>query len=389
MRICFLTHEYPPAVHGGIGSFLQTHARALVNAGHNVLVIGTYSIPNMIIEDDQGVRVVRLPQPLIRKMTLIVGASAIRQVIYEEHVRAPIDIIEGTESNLAMLSKSIPICKVIRMHGGHHFYAVTLGRRTHPVRSFIEKRSFSLADEMCGVSQYVVETTRQLLRLGNRSIEVIPNPVDVHMFQPQPNITEQLGQIIFIGTVVEKKGVFQLIRAMPQIVLSIPEAHLVIIGRDYKDLRTGRRSSIEIANEMIPSEIQDRVSFKGLVNRSEIPTILAQAQVAVYPSHMEAMPIAWLEGLAMGKAVVASQTGPGPEVIENGISGLLCNPFNPESIAEKVIQLLKDDQLRKWMGEKARKRAVDNFSIEKLVDRNLDFYQNAIAKYRGENRESV
>jgi glycosyltransferase involved in cell wall biosynthesis len=89
---------------------------------------------------------------------------------------------------------------------------------------------------------------------------------------------------------------------------------------------------------------------------------------------MEAMPIAWLEGLATGKAVVASQTGPGPEVIDDGVTGVLCEPHDPDSIAARVISLLRDAPARRRLGAAARRMAVERYSLEMLVKRNLDYY---------------
>ena len=78
----------------------------------------------------------------------------------------------------------------------------------------------------------------------------------------------------------------------------------------------------------------------------------------------------------MGKAVVASQTGPGPEVIEHGVSGLLCNPHQPDSIAEALLQVLTSPDLCKRLGAAARERAEKLFSLEKLVYENIAYFQS-------------
>jgi glycosyltransferase involved in cell wall biosynthesis len=93
---------------------------------------------------------------------------------------------------------------------------------------------------------------------------------------------------------------------------------------------------------------------------------------------MEALPLAWLEGMAMGKAVVASETGPGPEVIEHGVSGLLCDPHDPDSIADALVRALSDEGLRKSLGTSARERAVEHFGIEPVVAKNEAFYRSCI-----------
>jgi len=379
MHICFLCHEYPPGRHGGVGSFTQTLGRALAARGHEVTVVGPYRISGDIREDDEGVSVVRLANSRIPKTGFIVNGWRLRRELKAINRASPIDVIEGPENSLALLSKSLPAVKVIRMHGGHHFLSVMLDKSPRAWRSWIEKRSFARADYLCAVSKYVAETTRSLLKLGNRPIEILPNPVDTARFRPMPEVSEERGLIVFVGTVCEMKGVRQLVQAMPRIVAAVPYARLWICGRDWHDPRTGE-SFVSRLRSMIPSDMEDHIEFKGMIDHSRIPAIIASAEVAIYPSHMEAMPLAWLEGLAMGKAIVASKSGPGPEVLEDGVSGLLCDPHDPASIAEKVVVLLKDANLRRRMGERARSRAVELFSVDKLVDRNEEFYARCVGK---------
>lgn len=381
MHICFLCNEYPPGRHGGVGSFTQTLARALVKRGHKVSVVGLYACDKLRDEWDEGVQVARIPHTKIPGAGFALNGARLRFVLRYLHKREAIDVIEGPELSLAMIPADFPAAKLIRMNGGHQFFAATLGEQPRHWRSWLERRSFARADHLCAVSNYVAETTRQLLQLGDRAIEILPNPVDTSRFAPQPTQLEQDGLILFAGTVCEKKGVRQLVQAMPQIVAAAPNAQLWIAGRDWFDPRTGE-SFIEKLRAMIPPSLTDRIIFKGMIEHAQLPEMMAQASVCTYPSHMEAMPLAWLEGLAMGKAVVASQTGPGPEAIEDGVSGLLCNPHEPASIAEKMIAVLKDQTLRRRLGEQARQRAVNLFSVEALVNRNEAFYSHALSQYR-------
>jgi glycosyltransferase involved in cell wall biosynthesis len=127
--------------------------------------------------------------------------------------------------------------------------------------------------------------------------------------------------------------------------------------------------------ERIPANLAGKITFTGEVGRDRLRDLMASAAVCVFPSHMEAMPIVWLEAMAMGKAVVASETGPGPEVLSDGVSGLLCNPRDPASIASRVIAALRDGALRARLGSAARRRAVLDFSLEAMTRRYLDFYE--------------
>lgn len=384
MHVCFLCNEYPPGPHGGVGSFTQTLARALVGRGHQVTVTGVYPRERSGEENDQGVRVLRLPHAEIPGTGLIVNGARLREALRQVHQQSPIDIIEGPEISLAVIPKDFPAARVIRMNGGHQFFAATLGAQPRRWRSWLERRSFAHANHLCAVSNFVAETTRQLLQLGNLPIEILPNPVDTLRFHPQPAEVEEDGVILFVGTVCEKKGVRQLVQAMPQIAAAAPHAKLWIAGRDWNDPQTGE-SFIEKLRGMISPDLTEKIIFKGRIEHAELPALMGKASICVYPSHMEAMPLAWLEGLAMGKAIVASQTGPGPEAIEDGVSGLLCNPHEPGSIAEKIIQLLKDAELRQRLAKQARQRAINVFSVETLTERNEAFYAHCLALDRGRN----
>ena len=375
MHICFVCNEYPPTPHGGIGSFTQTLGRALVKRGQRVTVIGGYPDQYAGMEDDEGVHVIRLSRkgpPLVRfGLNRARLAKRLRQ-LDEQH---PIDIIEGSEVEIWALNRSAPGIKVLRMHGGPHFFSTT--PRPPLVKNLKERWAFHVADQLCAVSQCVADGTRKLLRLGDRHIEVIPNPIDIDLFAPAPADAEESGLIVFAGTINERKGIRQLIQAMPRIVAAVPEAHLEAYGGDAV-FPANSISFTKTLAASIPAELTGHIQWKGRVSRAELPGALKRASVCVYPSHMEAMPIAWLEGLAAGKAVVASRTGPGPEIIDDGVTGLLCNPQDPNSIAEKVVTLLKDADLRRKMGSAARKIAVERYSLDRLVDRNLEYYRRLV-----------
>jgi glycosyltransferase involved in cell wall biosynthesis len=377
MHICYLCNEYPPSPHGGIGSFTQTLAQALVKRGHQVSVVGAYAQDVEDHYNDMGVAVYRVPTGHIRGTRMILTAVRLSRTVGKIHSHSPVDILEGPELSFGLLNVNSPCVRLIRMNGGHHFFSITLGKKLRPVRSWLERRSFNHVNNLCAVSNYVAETTRNILRLGDRPIEILPNPVDISQFQPSSEVKETTGLILFVGTVVEKKGIRELILAFPEILKKFPGARLWVIGRDWRNPETGQ-STVALLRDLIPDEVKPAIEFRGPVEHSRLPELLSQAQICAYPSHMESQGIVVIEGMAMGKAVVASQTGPGPEIIEHGVSGLLCNPFKPESIAEQIILALTDDQLRRRLGQEARKQATERFSIDTLVVRNEAFYERIL-----------
>lgn len=324
------------------------------------------------LETDEGVNIVRVSRhglPLIR---FIPNRRRFRRALAQVHAQRPIDVIEGGELDITLAGHSSAGIKVLRMHGGPTFF-----KSPHRAQLFGERSSFRVADELCAVSHCVADGTRRLLKLGAKHIEVIPNPVNIDVFAPALEDREEEGLMVFTGTITERKGIRQLLEAMPHIVAEVPLAHLEVYGGEAIDPPPPIPFTKVLTDSMSP-EIAQRVHWKGRVSRSMLPSTLQRATVCVYPSHIEAMPIAWLEGLATGKAVVASETGPGHEIIDEGITGLLCNPLEPSSIADKVIRLLKDPDLRKRLGVAARNTVVERYSLPLLVDRNIAYYQRMV-----------
>jgi glycosyltransferase involved in cell wall biosynthesis len=381
MHVCFICNEYPPGRHGGVGSFTQTLGRALAAKGHRVTSVGVYLIEKEKREEDEGVLVIRLPHAGVRGAGYLINGHRLVSEVEALHRECPIDVVDGPELSFANIRPKISAARVIRMNGGHHFFTTTLGQNPAVWRGWQERRSFARANDLCAVSEFVAETTRQLLRLGDRPIEILPNPVDTERFRPRPDIPEEDGLIVFTGTLCEKKGVRQLIQAFPRIAAEVPYARLLVVGRDTKDPFTGL-SFKSLLERMIEPALKPRVKFRDFIDNRVLPETLARASVCVYPSHMEAQGIVIIEGMAMGKAVVIGRTGPGPELVEDEISGMLCDPYAPDSIAEKVIALLKDTPLRRQIGARARLRAVSKFSVETLVGRNADFYKRCVENRR-------
>jgi glycosyltransferase involved in cell wall biosynthesis len=375
MHICFLCNEYPPAQHGGIGSFTQTLARELVQHGHEASTVGLYPIRSQVLEEDRGVRVIRLPQGNFSGLRIAANYLRVQRALRQLHRAHSIDLLEGAERAFCLVSPRLKIPKIIRMHGGHVFFRITLGQEPDKQKAIEERRSFQVATHLCAVSRFVGETTRQRLHLGDRPIPVILNPVDLRAFYPRDPALEEDGLIVYVGTIIEKKGIRQLLQAMPNVIAAYPRARLIAYGNDTIDPSSGASFS-ETLGARIPPEYRGRITLAGPVTRDRLPELMAKASVCIYPSHMEALPIAWIEGLAMGKAVIGSETGPGPEVIEDGVSGILCNPHEPESIAAALLRLLPHRELRLRLGAAARERAEARFSLEKLVHENIAYYES-------------
>ncbi len=383
MRICFLCNEYPPARHGGVGTFVKTLAAELVRRRHTVFVVGPY--PKQMHFENNEVRVEKVKLAPFGRAGVPLRAMRIRRKLRNLMETEGIDVVEANDEMAKFLPFSLPVSTVVRLHGGHSFYSHHLGHKVRWVRAWLERRAYRCSDNIVAVSEFVADSTCELLKLDRDRVTVIPNPVDTDRFVPVAAKINS-GQLVFIGTIKRHKGVYELVRAMPQIIRGHPGARLSIIGKDQLD-EVSHKSNVYNLKQLVPKQVLDRIDFVGTVPHLAVPTYLQGASVVVLPSRMEAMPLAWLEAMSCGKAVVASKTGPGPEVIENGKSGLLCDPFDPKDIAEKVLMVLKDRVFAERMGRNARRRVEKHFSPDVLVPKNIEFYEECIKRFRKDQSE--
>jgi len=380
MHIVFLTNEFPTSgqPHGGVGTFVKFMAERLVEAGISISVVGFYKGTTISgeVSQEEGVLVYRLPSSRWRFFRFADHAFRVNQKLKAINRNHKIDVVEAPELGLSFIRKLKGVKYVIRMHGGHHFFAQAENRKISAWRGFQERRSFDRADALVGVSRYVVNHTAKYLKFDPTTTPVIFNPVNLAKFHRANPAKIIKGRIVFVGTVCEKKGIRQLVMAMPRILKVVPEAHLMIAGRDW--FFPSGLSYIQYLQDFIDPAVKDSITFLGTVPNTEVPQWIESAEICAYPSHMEAMPLAWLEGLAMGKAVVASQTGPGPEVIQNGVTGVLCDPYSHDDIASRILTILTDSTFRDSLSEQAYNDIHARFDSQMIVNQNIEFYSDIV-----------
>lgn len=380
MHICFLTNEYPKEgfPHGGIGSFTKTLAVALIDKGIRISVIGLNYTSNNETEIVDGVHVHRLKKNTVKMISWHFNFKAINNKIKEIHKEYPINIVETSELGLAFISKIKDIKYIIRLHGGHHFFAEGENRGINKWKGFQEKRSFKNSDGFVAISQYVKNHTEKYLSYHDKPLSYINNPINSKLFKSTEKYLAQ-AKIVFVGTVCEKKGIRQLIQAFPLVKNIYPEAILEIYGRDWFFLDGSSYIQL-LKEEELPrlGEIAKDIHFHGTVSHTQLPEIYEKASVCVFPSHIETQGLVAPEAMAMEKPVVFTKLGPGPETIEDYKTGLLCDPYNPEDIAEKIVWFFSNESKAKKIGKKAREFVIEKYGLSHVVSQNINFYQSVI-----------
>ena len=126
------------------------------------------------------------------------------------------------------------------------------------------------------------------------------------------------------------------------------------------------------------------VSYLGSVPYHEIKNHIARASVCVFPTFAEALPLSWIEAMTMNKAIVASNIGWANEVIEDSVSGFLVHPLSHKEYAQKIQELLQNEKLRFQFGAQARKKVEEEFCIEIVAKKNVEFYEEIIFKCKND-----
>jgi glycosyltransferase involved in cell wall biosynthesis len=381
MHIVFLTSEYPKKgyPHGGVGTVVQNIARGLVKHQYIVSVVGLNYNKSNEVENDHGVNIIRLSPKKVKYFSWYLNSKLINKAIAELHDKQPINIIECTEMGLAFVNKIKGVQKLIRLHGGHHFFAESEERKINPWKAFQEKRSFKKADHIIGVSEYVVKHTYKYINFKDKYKGVINNLANLDRFKPSDQSEEVKGRVFFAGSLCEKKGIRQLIKAMTIVIQAIPEAHLVVAGRDTK-IRGKEESYLDYLKTEIEDNIREKIVFLGVVDNDKLSHEIEKAEVCVYPSHMETFGMSCIEAMSMGKCVITSKLGPGPEVVEHQKTGLLCNPFEIDKLANQIILLLEDGNYAHQLGINAINDIKQRFGYEHLMQKNITLYKTIIKK---------
>jgi len=220
-------------------------------------------------------------------------------------------------------------------------------------------------DQLIAVSKSIERKLADEHRTG-APIRLIYNGVDLQRYENQEaccTLPEEYGmepgsQIVGVVARLEpEKGHQTLIEAWPEVLRRVPDAYLLIVGEG------SRRDFLE--QLAAAHKVAHRVIFTG--RRDDIPAVTAALDVAVLPSWREAQGLSILEAMALSRPVVASDVGGIPEMVEDGVTGLLVEHDNPTALANAIVRLLTDHAFADTIGRAGHDLVHDRFCIELMV----------------------
>ena len=175
--------------------------------------------------------------------------------------------------------------------------------------------------------------------------------------------------IVTVAVLREPKGIQYMINALPLILEHFPDVHYLIVG----DGSYG----ITLKDLALALSLQDHITFAG--HRTDIPNLLACSDIFVLPTLGDALPTVLIEALAAGKPIVASDVGGVPEIIDNGVDGLLVQPGDSSKLANACLQLLKNTEQVSQMIQAGNQTVLQRFDVDMQIKQLSKIYEELVA----------
>ena len=309
--------------------------------------------------DDYGVEVVRdkssilLPTPrVIRNLQKLVDERNLSTVWF------------GAAAPLGVSARWL------RRAGAEHIVALTHGHEVWWSKVWPFSWAISEIARSVDVVTYLGDFTQQAIarrfKDKNKLTKIAPGidtehfrPLDVRELREKYGIADR-ATIVSVGRLVHRKGQDRLVEAMPLVLKEIPEAHLVFIGEGP------HRKKLDQLVEK--HKLENHVTFIGRIQYSDLPRHISLGDIFAMPSRsrlfgleVEGLGIVYLEASACGLPVVGGNSGGAPDAVKEGITGFVVDGNNLPEIADRIITLLKDDELRNQMGNAGRSWAMEEW----------------------------
>jgi glycosyltransferase involved in cell wall biosynthesis len=405
LRIALLSFEYPPETgFGGIGSYTWHHARGLAALGHEVHVLAGAPEPTPLRTTvDDGVQVHRFwADGRIMRFFHGLGAHRLwwtRQRLQNAlsmyrglrhlHTRHPFDVVEMPECGAegALLTRWLPIPSVVRLHSPARLIMPTYDVRPADISlcSAVEQRGITGATALTSCSRFVADAVIE--RMGvRRPIEVVTNGLDVEWFDAAADHVDVHAKyglpkrdllMVFTGRMERRKG----IHLCPDIARGILERHDVTFVLAGADLFGYVEQTLLPA--LAGTRLRGSIHWLGAVPLADLRPLVAAADVFLLPSLWENCPYSCLEAMAAGRAIVTSNQGGMPELIEHDVNGLLADTDSAPSFIAQIERLVGDPALRARLGAAARQTVLARHRHDHVAAQTAQIYHRITGEAGG------
>jgi alpha-maltose-1-phosphate synthase len=404
LKAVLLTREYPPEVYGGAGVHVEYLARELARlievevrcfgadrgaSASGAPRVRAYRAWDAIDDSDPHGAALRTMSINLGMATSMSGASVVHSHTWYANFGG----------HLAKLAYGIP--HVVTTHSVEPlrpWKVEQLGAGGYELSRFCERTGLEGADAIIAVSR---EMKKDVLScypaVDPERVFVIHNGIDAEEYRPDPRthaparhgVDASKPYVVFVGRITRQKGITHLLDAAVSI---HPDVQIVLCAGapDTKKLEN------EVADkvELVRRERGNIIWIRSMLPKSDVIQLLSHASVFCCPSVYEPLGIVNLEAMACGTAVVATATGGIPEVVEDGVTGLLV-PFEPgddltreprdpdrfaTDLADRINALALDTSTSRRFGDAGRARAIEEFSWSRAAEETVRLYERVVVE---------
>lgn len=388
MEVVYFTDSFPP-MRDGVAQVTSGLARTIAREGHTVRVYAPRTAEHAGAADgsEDGVEVHRLrslPVPLYGEYRWpvfpfrVVGEAGRRADVVHLHTPG----LLGTTGFLAARHARRPL--VGTFHTDLEAMRESVPQKLLVPLFFRVAWWYNLGTYYrCDVTTAPSEAARGTLERSSRkpfrrSVEVVPNGIDVDRFRPGQGVPDWRGRcglrsaplVTYLGRLTTDKGVHRFLDA---VVRAAGETDLVGIvgGTGPEEAAVRQRLATEPA-------LSARVRYVGPVAEEEKAALLGQTDIFVLPSTSDTSSVALLEAMACGSAVIAPSVGGASEVVEVGRTGRVADPRSPELLGATIAELARDLPERRRLGEAAVRWVREHRSLERMAQRFISLYRSLL-----------
>ncbi|MFZ4451105.1 glycosyltransferase [Salibacterium aidingense] len=362
MRILVISNMYPSAHAPTFGIFVKNQVEALMKKGNHVEVA---AITNPKTGKKNVVK--KYSSWLWSSFRRLRSAGSAYDIIHA-HYAFPSGMLARA------FYKRFGTPYIVTCHGGDLNKMAKKGR-------FFQRQTEQILQDAAHVIVVGQDLKQQVLddyHVPEEKVSMFSMGVDRRVFYPRPQaeIQETLKlspyekHILFVGNIIEEKGIADLVEAFPKVKNEMPNARLHVVGpakqEDYLQRLQERIHELHIA---------EAVTFHGPKSQSDVAEWMSAADVFVLPSHLEGFGLVAVEAMACGTPVVGTETGGLVQVLGGG-AGVLSPPGHPVSLAEHILYVLENKQQRRHMIEKGYEQAEAN-DAENVTEHVLAIYNEA------------
>ncbi len=394
MNVVILSWEYPPRIIGGLGTHVHQLAVNLARMGVNIHVVTKDAPDAPDFEVADGVQIHRVP-------------------LYAPEIPQEEWVSWTLQFNIALLERAVPIIneRIGRVHVLHahdwlvahaaialkHAYRIPLVSTIHATEygrhqghipegmsRIIHQVEWWLTYESVRsitCSNYMRDEVARIFELPGDKIAVIPNGIEHEQFRSDAD-TERVRRqfvepdarmIFFVGRLVYEKGVQTVIEAMPRMLREFPDLRFLVAG-------TGPHAR---ALQVMIDEfgLGGKIKLLGFVDAEKLAMFYKCADITVVPSIYEPFGMVVLEAMVAGCPVIVADTGGLKEIVVHEETGLCFRPGNPESLAEAMSRVLRDEGLAQRLTGDAQKFIGEKYNWGRIARHTMDVYRRSIREY--------